>query len=199
MWSGDLNEIFSIMKENGEVSLIADDVQYDDVKDFIQNSDGRMPVRMSIVTTNPYIEIELSSRESSLYASSSSIEATGFFTKIDRVLSRCECKPKVFYKIIWVMAISLSLTYIPDDLIFEHLISNDLGLIYLVGKGLLGLVVIIWLIYVVIINLKFHSRVHLISKNMKKNFFREHIKIIGTSVISIVIGGIITHYLQNYL
>lgn len=101
IWANDLFDLFFELKDCKDFELIADDVKFDSIEEFIQESRGRKPSVVKIKVRDPYLTIELYPRWARLYVSSSQLLASGLFLRVDAVLSRCERKPRFFFSFAW--------------------------------------------------------------------------------------------------
>lgn len=111
LWADDIEEVMSALKGCEEVMFVADDVQYDSVDEFVRESKGRRPTKVSISTERPYVTVELfplwaKLDVSALSVSHDEILALGIFKKIDTILSRRERKPNFAYKPLLLVAIA---------------------------------------------------------------------------------------------
>lgn len=181
IWAADLTELFSELKNCSNVELIADNVKFDSVEEFIKESRGRNPTNVEITARDPYLTVELYQRWARLYVSSSELVPSGLFLKIDSILSRCERKPKFFYRYLWV-------------LISTWVFPNIFYLPPLKPYGYLGYWVTAltfsWHIYVGFIHLWRFSTVRPMHREDRPSFFRRNMDAIVIAVISALLGAI---------
>ena len=181
IWAADLAEIFSELKNCSNIEFIVDDVKFDSVEEFIKESRGGNPTEVKITARDPYIYVELYQRWAHLYVSSSELVPSGLFLKIDVILSRCERKPKFFYRYFWVLG---STWVLPNIFYFLPLKSYDhLGL-------WVAMLTFSWLIYVGFIHLWRFSIVRPIHREDRLSFFRRNIDVIVIAVISAILGAV---------
>jgi hypothetical protein len=166
IWADDLAEIFSALKTCSESELIADDVKFDSVEEFVKESRGRNPRTVKIAARDPYLTVELGQRWARLYGSSSDLLPSGLFLKLDAILSRCERKPKFFYRYLWVMGCT-------------WLFPNIFTLPPFRPHGQLGLwaagLTFLWWLYVVFIHLWRCSIVRPLHREARPSFIRRNV------------------------
>lgn len=101
VWADDLFDLFSELKDFSDFELVADDIKFDSIEEFIQESRGNKPSELKIKVRDPYLTIELDSHSARLYVASSQLLASGLFLKIDSILSKCERRPRFIFSSAW--------------------------------------------------------------------------------------------------
>jgi hypothetical protein len=112
IWANDLFDLFSELKDYKNLEFVADNVQFDSIEEFVQESRGRKPSVVKIKSYEPYLIIELFPSSAKLYVSSSQPLESGLFLKVDLILSRCERKPRFFFSSAGVVTSSLCIASI---------------------------------------------------------------------------------------
>lgn len=182
MWAGDLVELFSELKDCTNIEFVADDVKFKSVEEFVKESRGRNPSEVKITACSPYLTVALYPRSARLYVSSSQLLPSGLFLKIDSILSRCERKPKFFYRYAWVIGSSWVLPnvfYLPPLKPYSYLSLWAIGLTFS------------WAIYVTFVHLWRFSTVQPIHREERPGFVRRNIDAIVIAVISALLGAVI--------
>jgi hypothetical protein len=182
IWAGDLTELFSELENCKNIEFTADDVSYDSIAEFLQETNGRNSTIVKISAREPYLTIELHKMWARFYISSSQLLASGLFHKIDAILSRCERKPKFFYK---AWCLWLSVMILPNIFFIPILMPYYYLKIYVIAF------VIIWIIYGAYIHFLHFSTIHSIRKEDSPSFFRRNIDGIIIAVISAVLGALV--------
>lgn len=197
--ANDFDDINSILIGHGDVEIIADDVKYDDLKEFLEENKTQKPSNVLITGRNPYLTLEISPNHCRLYISSDNLLATGIFTKIDSILTHCERKPKILYQqssnlifIILLLAIqytSKSFNIIPKQYeVYSFIIFHTFMLIYLS-----------WLSYISFINIYRHSLIYTITDKGQPGFIKRNFDYFIVSLISLLVGGVLMRYIDKLL
>ncbi|AZP13550.1 hypothetical protein [Undibacterium parvum] len=181
MWACDLEEIFSVLNNCTKIEFVADHVKFESVEEFVKASKGRNPKVVKIKTSEPYLTIDLYHRWAQLYVSSSELLASGLFHKIDSILSRCERKPKFFYRYGWVFGCSLIL----PNIFYLSQLKSYRYLSYWSGS-----LIILWLSYVAFIQLWRFSVIHPMYREARLNFFRRNKDSLVIALISAMVGAV---------
>lgn len=182
IWAGDLVELFSELRDCTNIEFVADDVKFESVDEFVKESKGRNPSNVKITAPNPYLTVELYHHWARLYVSSSQLLPSGLFLKIDSILSRCERKPRFFYRYAWAWACYFVLPWVfflPPLRPFDYLGFWFLGLIFS------------WMTYISFVRLRRFSIVQPIHREERPGFVRRNIDGIVKVVISALLGAVI--------
>lgn len=177
-----VNSIRELMDEFSfceNIKLAADDVEYDSIEEFTQNVNER-PREVRISASNPYVTIELSQRWAKLYVSSSQALGGGVFYKVDSILSKCERKPRFFYKHIVPMLsiwVASGLLYAP---IFNHLVYVELLFLLLMCS---------WFLIVMNAQLRSYSKVCPVYRHEQPGFFKRNKDSMIVAIVSALIGA----------
>lgn len=179
--ASDLEDLFAELSNCTDIELVADDVRFESIDEFVKVSKGRNPSVAKISARAPYLTIEFNHSWARLYVSSSQLLASGLFLKIDLILSRCERKPKFFYRYAWVMGSGLVLPnifYLPPLKPYNHLYFWVAGLTFS------------WMLYVVFIHLWRFSIIRPMHRENVPSFFRRNTDAIVVAVISALLGAV---------
>lgn len=181
MWASDLKDLFAELNNCTNIEFVADDVKFESVDEFVKVSKGRNPSTVKITARDPYLTIELYHRWARLYVSSSQLLASGLFLKIDSILSRCERKPKFFYRYAWALGstwVLPNIFYLPPLNPYNYFFFWTFGLTFL------------WLTYVAFIHLWRFSMIHPMHREERPSFFRRNFDAIVIAVISALLGAV---------
>lgn len=181
IWANDLFDLLSELKDCKDFKLIADDVKFDSIEEFIQESRGRKPSVVKIEVREPYLTIELYPSWARLYVSSSQLLASGLFLKVDSILSRCERKPRFFFSYIWAVGSSLiipRLFYLSPLKPFAHLQICVFVLSFT------------WMFYLLYIRLWKFSSVLPVRQEYRPSFIKRNKDGIVIAVISALLGAV---------
>ncbi len=181
LWADDLNEILSELRECSELSIVADNVKYDSLDEFILESKGRSPAELDIKVRDPYLTIEFSQYAARCFCSSSDVVSFGLFHKIDSILVRCERKPRQLFHYGWLMGI-----YGVVILIFSIKPFKSYEYVHVLAD----LVVLSRMFYVIFVQLKRYSLIHPVYKSDRPSFFSRNLDNIIVAVISACIGAV---------
>jgi hypothetical protein len=181
IWVDDLTRLFSELENYcSMVKLVADDLEFDSVEEFVTESRGRRPTTVTITARNPYITLELHQRHANLFVHSSELASVGLFLKLDVILSRCERKPKFLYRYLWVV-ISVS--------IFPAIFHIPPLKPYSFHGYWVSALLFSWMLYVASIHLRRFSIVHSLHRENRPSFFRKNWDAIVIAVISALVGA----------
>ncbi len=181
IWANDLFELFSELKDCKDLEFVVDDVRYDSIEEFIQESRGRKPAEVKIKVRDPYLTIDLYPRWAKLYVSSSQLVASGLFLKIDAILSRCERKPRFFFTWSWPVVSSWvipNLFYLAPLKPFTYLQVWAFALTFA------------WMLFVGYIHLRKFSTVHPARQEDRPSFIKRNTDGIVIAVISAILGAV---------
>jgi hypothetical protein len=112
----ELEEIFDTLAALGKVELIADDVQYDSVAEFVKELRGRVPKVVRLTSFSPYVTIDLHSKWAQVRVSTTDLQTVGLFAKLSSILINCERRPSLLYSGWWIvmsMWVLQALTFVP--------------------------------------------------------------------------------------
>lgn len=181
VWANDLFDLLSELKDSQDFELIADDVKFESIEEFIQESRGRNPSVVKIKVFNPYLTIDLYPRSARLYVSSSKLLALGLFLKIDKILSRCERKPRFCFSYAWVVG---GAWVIPNLFYLSQLKPFD----YL--KIWVTIPTFAWMFFVGFIQLWRYSSIHPLRQEDRPSFIKRNTDSIIVAVISALLGAV---------
>ncbi len=184
LWADDLEELLAVLKDcAGGIKFVADDVGFDSVDEFVMESKGRDPSVVRITSSDPYLTVELYPRWASLYLSSSKLLPSGVFLKIDSILSRCQRKPRFFYRLGWAAASCWLIPYVfwlPQLKAFRYL------------SLVVACLTVLWLTSVAIVQLWHFSVVRPIYRASSPGFIRRNRDSIAIAIISALLGAAAT-------
>lgn len=181
LFEADLEDIFTELNACKESELVADDTQYDSVKEFFSINQIKIPRFVRVSGKEPYVTIELSPSVARLYVGSSDVTAMGVFARLDKLLTRYERKPRFIYKTHWMLASMLSVF-----IINKSSISNSF--IYLVPLHIA--INTAWVIWAEYIKITSYSKV--IPNKNSENFWQRNRDGLFIAAISALFSSIIT-------
>jgi hypothetical protein len=182
LWAEDLTALVSELETCEEVEIVADDVKYESIEELIRESKGRRPLVVKITALNPHVSIELNPHRAWLYVSSSNLQSSGLFFKVDSILSHCERKLKFFYEFVTVM---VSATLLPN-IFFLPFMQSFMFLHWWVFGATFA-----WLFYAAYINFWKYSLVHLVRRGDRPSFVKRNFDTIVIAIISALLGAVI--------
>ena len=183
IWADDLIELFSELQVVcKDLKFVADDVKYDSIEEFTQESRGRKPTKVKIEVREPYLIIDLNTYSARLYISSSELLASGLFHKVDIILSRCERKPRLFFSSAWLLG---SVLIIPN--LFHLAPLKPFQYLYI----LVIMVAFLWMLFVCYIRLRKFSTVLPIRQEDSPSFIKRNIDSISIAMLSALFGAIL--------
>lgn len=97
MVGADLVRVVETLAPCKDVRLVADDVEYDSVDEFIAESRGKAPKALRITAREPYLTIDFSATSARLYVSTSDITGSGLFAQLVSGIQSCERRPRALY------------------------------------------------------------------------------------------------------
>lgn len=181
VWANDLFDVVSELKACESFELIADNVKFDSVEEFIQERRGRNPSVVQIKARNPYLTIDLYPRWARLYVSSSQVLASGLFLKINSILSRCERKPRFFFSFTWPVGsawILPNLFYLPSLKPYAYL------------HIWISVLTLTWMFFVGYIHIRKFSSIHPARREDRPGFIKRNTDGIVIAVISGLLGAV---------
>lgn len=189
MRPSDLKEIFSLLDGRNGLQLVADDIQYDSLEEFVGEYAGRTPKSLSIKIYEPHLHVALTRTQSRLYASSSDIEACGLFSSVDRILKRCERKPRLLYSL-WGATSILSFVFLSTYL----LAFNSQKIITLLIQAIVWL----WFNWVFFVNLRRHSLIQT-DNSTSLSFWKRNSDNIVVALIAALIGATVGAFATKFV
>jgi hypothetical protein len=181
IWANDLFDLLSELKDCKDFELIADDVKFDSIEEFIQESRGRKPSVVKIKVREPYLTIEFYPRWARLYVSSSQLLASGLFLKVDLILARCERKPRFLYSFAWPVVGAWT---IPNLFYLSPLKPFAYMQIWI------SVLIFAWVFFVGFIHLWKFSSVHPVRQEDRPGFIKRNTDSIVIAVISALLGAV---------
>jgi len=182
LWAEDLSDLLTVLTDCEDPKIVADDVEYDSLEEFLKDVKGRRPLYFALKTSKPYVSVELNPRWARLYASSSQTIASGVFLKLDSILSRCERKPRILLKYGVVMT-----AWIASPLLVWFPPLKPLA--YL--EPWLMAVVIPWGLYASYVHIWKFSLIRPIFHHESPSFFKRNFDGIVIALISAFVGAIL--------
>lgn len=179
----DLAEILRLLSGSGsgKVELIADDVQYDSVEEFVAESRGRVPKVVQIKSSEPYATIDLYSAFARLYVSKDDVAAVGLFAKLESILRAGERQPRVMYSGWWIVLslwVLQALSYIPVLKPYARVIDT----VFLLNSA--------WVAWAVYIYLRRFSFVQPVMTSDPRTFWQRNSDNVLVALISGLIGAV---------
>jgi hypothetical protein len=182
IWADDLTDILDVIKDCSRVKFVVDNVSYDSVEEFIGDKNGQKCSELKITGQEPYVTIDLLPRDVRLYVGSSTVLASGLFTTLRGILSRCERKPKALHKLalptvlVWIIPFTLSRIDLLSP--YDYLSPWFVALI------------IAWILYAGFISLTRYSVIQPFFRRSVPNFIRRNSDAIAVGAISALLGAL---------
>lgn len=183
LWLDELAALLSELEPCKDVTLIADDVKYESLEEFIRETKGRRPSFVRITASgDSYISIDLMPRWARLYVSSSSVHASGLLLKLDSILTRCEKRPRFLYRYSVIVGCAIVL---PIVFWLPFLHEYDF-----LGR-LVSAVTFAWLLFNAYLQLWRLSIVYPMRREERPSFIKRNFDTIVVVVISALLGAIL--------
>ncbi|MCA9233564.1 MAG: hypothetical protein KDA57_23190 [Planctomycetales bacterium] len=179
--AADVAEILETLSTCRDVKLIADNVEYESAEEFRTESKGRVPTEVRISAWEPYVTIDLYRFSASLHVSTSDLRGTGLFTKLAQLLQKRERKPRFLYSFSYIVPSSWVI-----QLVF--LIPPLKSISYL--SGWLLLINILWVVWVLFVQMRRHSQVFPSYRSQSGSFWRRNFDNSVVALLSALVGAI---------
>jgi len=181
MVGADLSRVLELLTPCQEVRIVADDVEYDSVDEFLAESKGKTPKSVKIFACDPYLTIDFTNFSARLYVSTSDIKGAGIFAQLVAHIRSCERKPRLFYSYwyavtsTWVIQASFAL---PMLVPFKHF------QIWLILANVL------WVAWVFYVQLRRFSLILPIAAQDPRTFWQRNSDSVAVAVFSALLGAL---------
>jgi hypothetical protein len=184
LWADDIASILDELSTCKDVELVADDVRYDSVDEFIQHRNGIRPRVTRISASDPSVLITLQPNFANLLVMSSTLISTGILTKIDAILARAQRKPQwVLSHFAWVCWLCTGLTW------------ATIGVATALHGGLIWLSIpaaaLLVPIYVGVMSFRYVGVVHPVKRESRPGFWKRNQDRIVVGLIAAVLGAVV--------
>lgn len=166
-----------------EIKLVADDVEYESVSEFVQHN-STPPEWVQIKSSKPYVTLELFSHATRLSVGSSDVEASGYFARVSELVESCERRPRVLYRY-WPMILFSWL------LAFPIMSATSLQMTKIATTAALLVLYACWLARIVYIHVKRHSIVLPLKDDEIDSFWRRNSDTLKVALIAALFGALI--------
>lgn len=184
IWVEDLNKIFSLLEKHGEITIESGKIKYDSIEEFFTHNKHSTLSNIKISIFNPtYIKLEINRITAQLYISSLNAESAGIFYSIDSILKECERKPKFLHQYRWFFLLIILFYIFPYLSFYES--YKHIHAIFSLPIGL-------WALYLSYTKL-FGSKIHVLSKKDKPNFFTKNRDAILLNIFFVLLGALATY------
>ncbi len=137
IWADELREITRIISQASKMlKIIAEDIRYESIDELLQEVAGGVLKNIEFSASDPYCTISLNDRSASLYVGSSNTESIALFHRVCDVISKCERKPRVAYKV-WRIAIFFIILTIVFDICAAGVYQTNMYLEALIGAAMI--------------------------------------------------------------
>lgn len=181
MVGADLVRIVETLAPCKDVRLVADDIEYDSVDEFISESRGKVPKVFKVSAREPYLTIEFYRSSARLYVSTSDLTGSGLFAKLVSQVESCERRPRALYSF-WYAVTStwaIQLVFaIPALKPFSYL------------EVFLMIANIIWVLRVVFVQLRRFSLIQPLAANDPRTFWQRNADNTVIAIFSAVLGAV---------
>lgn len=181
MIGSDLARIVDALSPCKNIRLVADDVEYDSVEEFIKESKGKTPNVFKITAYEPYLKIEFYRSSARLYVSTSDLTGSGLYVKLVSQIKSCERQPWVLYSF-WYAVLStwaIQLLFVLPTL----KPFNYLELWFIITN-------LIWVLWIIFVRFRKFSLVHLLASQDPRTFWQRNSDNAFIALFSAMLGAV---------
>jgi hypothetical protein len=186
IWADQAEEILEALKVCQRARLVADDVEYDSIDEFVKESKGNRPKNFAISSEKPYVDVEFgffgAKLKASAYRDEDELPAHGLFQKIDAILTPFQRRPLFLFKFrytVLLLAVMSGMTYMQLP---ERVMKLD---------NLAIPFVLAWLLYLNFISMAGSAVVYPVRKIDAHGFFRRNKDQLYLALISAIAGAVL--------
>jgi hypothetical protein len=194
LWADDVGEILLAMGQDGaECSIIADNVKYDSVDEYVSELKGRRPRQLELRSTGPFISATFKSSLAGIYAASSKPVALGIYTKIDQIIRGRERKPKIFFNLLtaFMIVIILNFCLLPLEWMLPSYKTWAYTSHFEIFLTIFVAIASVWQLYLTYLTKRSFSTIYPNFRHQKPSFFTANYDKIVLAIICAFLGWFI--------
>jgi len=177
----ELSRVIETLAPCKDIRIVADDIEFESIEEFISESRGKAPRVMKISAREPYLTIDFYPSSARLYVSSSDLTSSGLFAKLVSQIEESERRPRFLHSF-WYVVTSTGVI----QLAFAIPALKPINYLEI----WLTLANVLWVLRVAFIYVKRFSLIQPIAANDPRTFWQRNSDSAVVAIFSAVFGAL---------